>query len=285
EPDMKLENLSPFVDIKLHQKCKTIQIPTTSGTGAEVTWAVVLSDLEEKRKLLLASREIVADIAIIDPQFPAKMPPKLTISTGLDALTHAIEGYVSIWRNIYSDAMCEKAVELIFNNLEEAVKNGSNMEARENMHNAATISGLGFGNSQAGIAHSIGHSLGAVLHKPHGFCVGIALPYTMEFNIKAEGGPVAKYASLARNTLNITEKDDLEASKILINRVKDLMNNIGSPLSYKEFEISKKDFEDNFELLVLNADQDSCTSTSRPMPTREEFQELFRCIYEGKEIL
>ncbi|TFF86365.1 MAG: iron-containing alcohol dehydrogenase [Promethearchaeota archaeon] len=281
-PDMKLENLSPFIQFKLHDKCKIIQIPTTSGTGAEITWAVVLTDLEEKRKLLLASREIVADVAIIDPQFPAKMPPKLTSSTGLDALTHAVEGYVSIWGNIYSDAMCEKAVELIFQNLETAVEDGSNMEARENMHNAATMAGLGFGNSQAGIAHSMGHSIGAVLHKPHGFCVGIALPYTMDFNISAEGGPKEKYAILARKALSISEKDDFEASKILIEKIKDVMKNVGAPLSYKEFEIPKKDFEENFDLIVLNADQDSCTATSRPIPTREEFQMLLRKAYEGE---
>ncbi|MHA1752588.1 MAG: iron-containing alcohol dehydrogenase [Candidatus Helarchaeota archaeon] len=284
QPDMKLEDLSPFVSFKLHQKCKLIQIPTTSGTGAEVTWAVVLTDVKERRKLLLASREIIADVAIIDPIFPAKMPPSLTASTGIDALTHAIEGYVSIWRNIYSDAMCIKATQLVFENLEKAVKNGSDMVARENMHNAATIAGLGFGNSQAGIAHSMGHSVGAVFHKPHGFCVGVALPYIMEYEILAADEPKKMFAELGRQALAIEEKDDLKASKILVKKVRELLKATGAPLSYREMEISSEDFEKNFDLVVANADMDSCTSTTRPMPSKEDFQKLFKAAFDGKAL-
>ncbi|MHA1271574.1 MAG: iron-containing alcohol dehydrogenase [Candidatus Helarchaeota archaeon] len=285
QPEMKLEDLSPFVKFKMHQKSILIQIPTTSGTGAEVTWAVVLTDTAEKRKLLLASREIIADIAIIDPSFPAKMPPSLTASTGLDALTHAIEGFVSIWRNVYSDAMCIKAVQLVFENLETAVKDGSNIKARENMHNAATMAGLGFGNAQAGIAHSMGHSIGAVFHKPHGFCVGIALPYIMEYEISADDEPKKYFAEIGRQTIGIQEKDDFEASKILIQKIRDLFKNIGAPLSYRELEISQNEFEKNFDLVILNADQDSCTSTTRPMPSKEDFQDLFRAAFDGKPYL
>ena len=281
QPEMNLEDISPFVSFKLHQKSVLIQIPTTSGTGAEVTWAVVLTDTEERRKLLLASREIIADVAIIDPIFPSKMPSNLTYSTGLDALTHAVEGYVSKWRNIYSDAMCMKAIQLVFENLEKSVKDGSDIKIRENMHNAATMAGLGFGNSQAGIAHSMGHSFGAVFHKPHGECVGIALPYTMEYGI-AKADPRRMYAEITRQALFINEPDDLEASKILIRKIRQLIKDIGAPSSFKELEVSKEDFETNFDLVVLNADQDSCTSTSRPMPSKEDFQELFRCAFDGK---
>ncbi|MHA1253294.1 MAG: iron-containing alcohol dehydrogenase [Candidatus Helarchaeota archaeon] len=285
QPDMKLEDLSPFVQFKLHQKCKIIQIPTTSGTGAEVTWAVVLTDTKDRRKLLLASREIVADIAIIDPIFPLKMPPSLTASTGLDALTHAIEGYASIWKNIYSDAMCLKATELVFENLEKAVKNGSDIKVRENMHNAATMAGLGFGNSQAGIAHSMGHAIGAVFHKPHGICVGIALPYIVEYAISTADEPKKLFAEISRKSLSIVEDDDFEASKQLVSRIRKLMKDIGAPTSYRELEISEDEFNKNFDLVIRNADQDSCTSTFRPMPSKEDFQELFKAAYEGTSYL
>jgi alcohol dehydrogenase class IV len=167
-PDLKPEAINPVETLGLGQKARLIAIPTTAGTGAEVTWMIVLTDTQEERKLGLGSRENLADIAIVDPSLSKDMPPRLTADTGLDALTHALEGYVSTWGNDFSDGLCLKATGLIFRHLPRVYEDGSDEEAREKMANAATLAGLGFGNSMAGLAHSMGHALGGVFHTPHG---------------------------------------------------------------------------------------------------------------------
>jgi Alcohol dehydrogenase, class IV len=180
-PDLHPAEINPFVRLGLRQKARLITIPTTSGTGAEITWAIVLTDTEEQRKMGLGNRENVADMAIVDPALTVGMPPRLTADTGMDALTHAVEGYTCTWHNDISDGLCIQAARLVFQYLPRAVADGSDMEARERMHNAAAIAGLGFGNAMASMAHAMGHTLGATFHIPHGRAVGIYLPYTIEF--------------------------------------------------------------------------------------------------------
>ncbi|OYT51077.1 alcohol dehydrogenase, partial [Candidatus Bathyarchaeota archaeon ex4484_135] len=149
-PDVALEDISPLVELGLRKKARLLNIPTTSGTGADVTWAIVITDEEVKRKMELASREVVADITVLDPSLPASMPPRLTADTGIDALTHAIEAYTSQWRNDFSDALALWAIRTIFKYLPRAYENGQDMEAREKLHNAATMAGIAFGNAQIG---------------------------------------------------------------------------------------------------------------------------------------
>ena len=175
-PDLDPAEFNPFIDLGLRQKARLITIPTTSGTGAEVTMGIVLTDNEEQRKMGLGNRENVADIAIVDPAMSAMMPPQLTADTGLDALTHAVEGYTCTWHTDLTDGLCLNAVRLIFEYLPRAVADGSDMEARERMHNAAACAGLGFGNALASMAHAMGHTFGAVFHVPHGRAVSILLP-------------------------------------------------------------------------------------------------------------
>ena len=147
-PDIvELGGVTPLVELGLRKKARFIAIPTTSGTGSDATWAAVITDEKTVYKMELASRELVADISIVDPKLVLGMPKKLTADTGLDALTHAIEGYVSQWRNDFSDAMAVKAIQLIFKYLQRAYEDGSDTEAREKMHNAATMAGLAFSNS------------------------------------------------------------------------------------------------------------------------------------------
>ena len=195
-PDIEPAAINPFDDLGLRQKARLITIPTTGGTGAEVTWAIVLTDTDEQRKMGLGNRENIADIAIVDPVMAAGMPPQLTADTGLDALTHAVEGYTCAWHTDLSDGLCVKAARLVFENLLLAVANGSDMVARERMHNAATCAGLGFGNAMAAIAHSMGHVLGSVFHIPHGRAVGLCLSYTIEFAARTAPERFAQMAAV-----------------------------------------------------------------------------------------
>ena len=278
-PDMEPEAISPVETLGLRRKARLITIPTTSGTGAEVTWAIVLTDKEARRKLGLGSRENMADIAIVDPAFVAELPPQLTADTGMDALAHAIEGYTCTWHNDFSDGLCLKAIQLVFDYLPRAYEEGD-PEARERMHNAATIAGLGFGNALAALAHSLGHSLGAVFHVPHGRAVGLFLPYTIEFSVR---GGETRYAEIAR-FLGLPAASEEEGASSLVSAIRGLLKRLGQPTAIAELGISPDEFERELPKLVENAENDSCTVTSPRIPSTEEFEKLFRYAYEGRDI-
>ncbi len=194
-PDMDPSGINPIETLHLRQKARFVAIPTTTGTGSEATWAIVLTDSAERRKLGLGSRETMPDIAILDPELVATLPPRLTADTGLDALTHAVEGYTSSFHNDFCDGLCLQAARLIFEYLPRAVADGSDLEARTHTQNAATIAGLGFGNSMAALAHGMGHALGGVFHVPHGRAVALFLPYTIEFTARRR---LLRYQELAQ---------------------------------------------------------------------------------------
>jgi alcohol dehydrogenase class IV len=278
-PDVEPSEINPIIPLGLRKKARLITIPTTSGTGAEATWAIVLTDKAERRKLGLGSRENMADIAILDPFFVAKLPPRLTADTGMDALTHAIEGYTSAWRNEFCDGLCLKAVQLIFDYLPIAYESGE-MEAREKMQNAAAIAGLGFGNSMAALAHSMGHSLGAIFHIPHGRAVGLFLPYTIEFAVRGGG---TRYAEIAR-FLGLPSRTEEEGASSLAEAVRKLSKRLGQPLTIEELGISQEEFEAELNKLVENAEADTQTLTSPRIPSTEEFEKLFRYAYEGRRV-
>ena len=205
-PELEPEAINPIETLHLRQKARFVAFPTTSGTGSEATWAVVLTDLEEKRKLGLGNREAMPDLAILDPELVLKLPPRITADTGLDALTHAVEGFTSTWHNDFSDGLCLMALDLIFKNLPAAYHFGDNVEARLHMQNAAAIAGLGFGNSMAALAHGLGHALGGVFHVPHGRAVALFLPYAIEYSVNGEAGstrylPITKFLGF-RQTAN-----------------------------------------------------------------------------------
>lgn len=169
-----------------------IVIPTTAGTGSEVTSASVLSDPEKDIKLSLISPSMPPSTAIIDPRMTATLPPRLTASTGMDALTHAIEACLGIQKNPISDAVAASAISLISQNLVEVVRNPGNLEARLAMANAATLAGIAFSNSMVTMVHALGHSLGAIYHVPHGDAMTICLPDTLEFNLDTVGDFIAE---------------------------------------------------------------------------------------------
>jgi len=280
-PDLTIDDITPFEKLNLRKKARLINIPTTSGTGADVTWAVVITDTERKVKLELASKEVVADISILDPALVLDLPPKLTADTGMDALVQAIEAYTVQWKNDFSDALALRAIQLIFKYLPRAFKNGKNdPEAREKMHNAATMSGLAFSNSQIGIVHAMGHSLGAVFKIPHGRSVAVFLPYVMEYNLSEAA---SLYAEIAE-AIGITNGSDEEKARKLIEAIRNLMRELEEPLSIKEMGIPREEFEAKLDELIEKANESTGTIVNPRVPTEEDYRKLFLYAYEGKSV-
>jgi len=277
-PDMEPEEINPMIPLGLRQKARLITIPTTSGTGAEVTWVVVLTDAQDRRKLVLGSRENVADLAIVDPVLVKALPPQIAADTGMDALTHAIEGYTSSWANDFCDGLCLKAIQLIFDYLPRVVADEEDAEAREKMHSAATIAGLGFGNSMGALAHAMGHPLSPLFGVPHGRAVGLFLPYTIEFTARQAPG---RYAEIAR-FLGLTAASDAEGAASLIEAIRDLARRINQPMSVKDLGISRQDYEAALQKMIEDGEND--TVTSARIPDRDELARLFRYAYEGRSI-
>jgi alcohol dehydrogenase class IV len=279
-PDLTPVDINPIISLGLRKKARLITIPTTSGTGSEVTWGIVLSDSLTQRKLGLGNRENIPDIAIIDPSLAASMPASLTADTGLDVLAHAVEGYTCAWHTDLTDGMCIMAARLVFAYLIRAVADGSDLEARQHMHNAAACAGLGFGNAMASLAHAMGHSLGAVLHLPHGRAVGLCLPSTIEF---ASREAPQRFADLAM-TLGISHQEPEKAARQLAMRIRDLCRQINSPISLAEMTIVREVFEADLDILVDNAMNDSQMLTAPRPPNYDELHRLFQYLFDGKPV-
>ena len=222
-PDADPEGMKlKFMDIrkrtykfpKLGIKAKMVAIPTTSGTGSEVTSFAVISDKTINKKYPLADYELTPDVAIVDPDLVMSLPQGITADTGMDVLTHALEAYVSNMASDYTDGLAEKAVELVFKNLREAYNNGTNKQAREKMHNASTIAGMAFTNAFLGINHSLAHKLGAEFHLPHGRLNAILLPYVIKYNstkpTKFVSFPKYEYFIADQKYAEISRKWDLK---------------------------------------------------------------------------
>jgi len=281
-PDLEPDNIAPIGRLGCGQKAQLIAVPTTSGTGAETTWPIVLTDTEEHRKISVGHPENIPSLAIIDPVFVEKLPPLITADTGMDALTHAVEGYTSLWANDFSDGLCLKALQLVFTFLPRAYKDGSgDMEAREKLHNAATIAGLGFGNSMPAMAHAMGHSIGALLPIPHGRAVGLCLPYTIEFTVR--GWLPTRYADMAR-FLGLPAGEEADAAVLLADAIRDLARQIDQPTSLREAGVSPEEFEAKLPKLVGNAINDSAMTIALRFPEEEELALVYRYLYEGKPI-
>jgi alcohol dehydrogenase class IV len=184
-PDLSVYDITPLVRLGLRKKSRLMAIPTTSGTGSECTWAAVLTVEAEKRKHELASPEVLPDYAILDPAFVLSLPPEQTRNTASDAIAHAVEAYGSAWRNPFSDAMAEKALELVLGGAVGVLKEPKNVELRNQVHIGASMAGLAFSNSQIGLVHALGHALGAIFKTPHGKAVALFLPHVVEFNYDA----------------------------------------------------------------------------------------------------
>lgn len=283
-----IEGLDPFGALNLREKtkCILINIPTTSGTGSDVTWATVLTDdsSETERKACFANRELVADITILDPAFTKTMPKHLIAGTGIDALAHSLEGYLSTWNNDFSDALLLHAFQIIWEYLpiafEQAKTGETELEVREKLHNAATMAGWGFSNSQIILGHALGHSLGAGFKIPHSKCIGTACYYSLMFNKEIASERIAHLARL----IGLTGSSDDEVSTKLIESFKKLLISLEMPLSLKEMNISKDEYGKNIESVIEHALNDSGTLSNPRAPDYEDCAKILEYMYDGKEI-
>jgi len=279
-PDLNPGDINPFIDLGLREKARLMTIPTTSGTGAEVTWGIVLTDTDEGRKMGLGNRENVADIAIVDPELAAGMPPQLTADTGLDALTHAVEGYICTWHTDLTDGLCVQAARDTFAFLPRAVEDGTDMAARERMHHAATCAGLGFGNAMASLAHAMGHALGARYHVPHGRSVALFLPYTVEYVTNQDPG---RCAALAQR-LGLTDQGGAAGALVLARSIRNLICTVGNPTSVRALGVDHDQYASELEHLVDDTFSDTQMVTAARSPSYDELERLFLCAYSGDEV-
>ncbi|MCB9137969.1 MAG: iron-containing alcohol dehydrogenase [Caldilineaceae bacterium] len=280
-PELDPTDINPMETLGL-EDVKLMAIPTTSGTGSEATFALVLTDTEEQRKYSTGNREVVPHVAIIDPELTMKLPPRITADTGLDALTHAIEGYTATWHNVFTDGLCLQAAKLVFEYLPRAYADGANdVEAREQMGNAATIAGLGFSNSLLALAHAMGHSAGALFKQPHGRTVALFLPYTMEFTVNGGG---ARYADIARFVGLTDSHDEGEAGRILVEAVRGLERTVAQPMSLAELGVDRAEFQAKLDQLCAYAEMDTQFFTAPRIPDDDELRRLFEYAYAGKAI-
>lgn len=272
------EAAKPFNLPELRQKAKFIAIPTTSGTATEVTSFSVITDNETGVKYPIADYNITPDIAIVDTNLVQTMPKSLVANTGMDALTHAIEAYVSNARNPITDALAMKSIEMVVANLYDSFE-GKN-QARKDMHIAQNLAGMAFSNAILGIVHSMAHKTGKIFDVPHGLANAIYLPAAIQFNAKT-----AKYAyaDIARR-LGLEGNTEDELVESLVKLVKDLRNKMGMANSLKEFGISEEMFRENLDSIAETSVADPCTGTNPRKISVEEMKNLFEAVYYGEDV-
>lgn len=291
-PEFDADALYPFNPelYKMGTKAKMVAIPTTSGTGSETTNVSVVSRYLDGiwKKHFFLHKSMMPTYAIVDPIFPKEMPKSLTIDTAFDALAHSLEGITSLWKNEFSNGMALKAVELVFKYLPIAVKDGNNMEARDFMHQAATIAGLAFGNSQAQLAHTLGHSIGSAFHIPHGRAVGIYLPYVLQYclNNPDEADTTAEILGKFAKQMGWAKwADDIEkAARVVIEKLRELQKEVGLPLSFKELGTKQEEMDKYIDQLVNLCFEDSSSVLGPRSANAAEFRKLYLFAYEGKNV-
>ena len=297
-PDLDFKSLTlKFMDIRkriikfphLGRKAKMVAIPTTSGTGSEVTSFAVISDKETSTKYPLADYELTPDVAIIDPGFVMSVPKSITADTGMDVLTHAVEAYVSTFASDYTDGLALHAIKLVFENLIEAYENPTNRKAREKMHNASCIAGMAFSNAFLGINHSMAHKLGGEFHIPHGRANAILLPYVIEYNSQKPTKFVSfpkyetfiadkRYAEIAAH-IGLKFETTEEGVAALVEAIRELNSKLHIPTKVSENQISEKDYFRDLEGLSVKAFEDQCTGTNPRAPLVCEIKEIFKQIW------
>ncbi|MBP3040347.1 bifunctional acetaldehyde-CoA/alcohol dehydrogenase [Bacillaceae bacterium Marseille-Q3522] len=276
---------------KLGGKAQFVAIPTTSGTGSEVTSFAVITDKEKNIKYPLADYELTPNVAIIDPQFVMTVPKHITADTGMDVLTHAIEAYVSNMANDYTDGIAIKAIQLVFKYLPKAYHNGNDAKAREKMHNASTLAGMAFANAFLGINHSLAHKLGGEFHIAHGRANAILLPHVIRYN----AAKPTKFVSFPKYEHFIADKRYAEIAKILglpcrtteegveslVQAIIALAKSLDIPMSIETNGVDKKTFEAKVEDLADRAFEDQCTTANPKLPLVSELVEVYRNAFKG----
>ncbi|MGL6105605.1 bifunctional acetaldehyde-CoA/alcohol dehydrogenase [Romboutsia sp.] len=281
---------------KLGRKAKMVAIPTTSGTGSEVTSFSVITDKVNNIKYPLADYELTPDVAIIDPTFVYTVPAAVTADTGLDVLTHAIEAYVSVMATDYTDALAMKAIQMVFEYLPKSYKGASTAqgkEAREKMHNASCIAGMAFANAFLGVNHSLAHKLGGEFHIPHGRANAVLLPHVIEYNATSPTKFAAfpryksfvadkKYAEIAKG-LGLKANTTEEGVKSLVQAVRNLMKELNVPMTIQDCGIEEKTYFASLDRLALEAFDDQCTGANPRLPLVTELKEIYEKAYGQKK--
>lgn len=263
-----------------------VAVPTTSGTGSEVTDFAVITDAQKATKYPLVSREILPDVAILDSNLVLSLPANITADTGMDVLTHAIEAYVSTIATDFSDALAEKAIKLVFEYLPQAYKNGLDEVAREKMHVASTLAGMAFNTAYLGLNHGLAHSVGAKFHIPHGRINSILMPHIIQYNanLTARGSQsldvktASRYQAIAK-LLGYSAPNPLIGVKQLIEAVKKLQKQLDIPRSLKAYGVSSADFNAHKQAIAEAALQDKCTATNPRTPTVDDILKVLEGTY------
>ena len=261
-----------------------IAIPTTSGTGSEVTSFSVITDKQKGCKYPLVSDDLLPDVAILDPELVKTVPNFITADTGMDVLTHAIEAYVSTNSNDFSDALAEKAIKLVFKYLVKAYKDGNDIEAREKMHNASCLAGMAFNQASLGINHSIAHVLGGKFHVPHGRTNSILLPHVIEYNSGIVGYSNTNYSDTAIKYAQIAELVGLGSSNVrmgvknLVNEIKKLQKEMNMPTKLTECKVNASDITKEEREIATLAIKDACTATNPKVPTEDDIINILNKI-------
>ena len=302
-PDANFEDMAmDFMDIrkrvytfpKMGEKAYFVAIPTSSGTGSEVTPFAIITDAETGVKWPLADYQLLPNMAIVDVDNMMTQPKGLTSASGIDVMTHAIEAFVSIMATDYTDGLAMKAVKMVFENLPSAYENGANdPKAREEMANASCMAGMAFANAFLGLNHSMAHKLGAFHHLPHGVANAVLLTEVMRYNaseVPTKMGTfsqyqyphaLARYAELGRFA-GCTGKDDKEVFENFLAKLEVLKEQIGIKKSIKEYGIDEKYFLDTLDDMVEQAFNDQCTGANPRYPLMKEIKELYLKCYYGK---
>jgi len=278
---------------RMGEKAYFVAIPTSSGTGSEVTPFAVITDEKTGVKYPLADYELLPDMAIIDTDNMMSQPPSLTAASGIDAMTHALEAYASMMATDFTDGLALKALKLIFRYLPIAYKDGSNVKAREKMAHASTIAGMAFANAFLGICHSMAHKLGAFHHLPHGIANALLIKEVMKFNISERPAKMGtfpqyeypnvleRYVEIA-NFIGINGKDDMDTFIKLLEAIDNLKESVGIKKSIKDYGIGEKAFLETLDEMVEQAFDDQCTGANPRYPLMEELKEMYLRAYYGE---
>ena len=303
-PDVNFEDMAmDFMDIrkriytfpKMGKKAYFVAIPTSSGTGSEVTPFAIITDEKTGTKWPLADYELLPDMAVVDVDNMMNQPKGLTSASGIDVMTHALEAYVSVMASDMTDGMALKATKLVFDNLPSAYINGAkDPKAREHMAMASTLAGEAFANAFLGINHSMAHKLGAYHHIPHGVANALVLTYVMRYNasetpVKMGTFPqyqyphtLERYCEIARYN-GLVGKNDQETFDLLIEKLEELKKTIGIPASIREWGIKEEDFLATLDEMTENAFNDQCTGANPRYPLMSEIREMYLMAYYGKD--
>jgi acetaldehyde dehydrogenase/alcohol dehydrogenase len=297
-PEVNFDDIKQkFMDIRkraikfpeLGKKAKLVAIPTTSGTGAEVTPFAIITDTRNNVKYALTDYSLTPTVAIVDPEFTLTVPATITADTGIDVLTHAMEAYVSILASDFTDGWAKQAVKLVFENLEKSVIEGD-VDARIKMHNAATIAGMAFANAFLGVNHSMAHKIGGEWHIPHGRANGILLPHVIRYNgtvpTKLNVWPKIenykadkKYRELAE-LIGLHPKTDAEGVEMFAQAVEQLWVKVGGATNVASQGIEKDAWMESVHRMAMNAYEDQCTPANPRMPIVKDMEEIFTRIYD-----